>query len=776
MKLYKKNLAKLIKGNVYHPNQEHDACGVGFVASTEGVKSRKVVEFGVQALKAVWHRGAVDADGKTGDGAGIHIEISQDFFIERIQNAGRLHKEGTICVGMIFLPRNDYSSQEKCKTIVENELLSKNYYVYRWRQVPVNTKALGVKAESNRPEIVQVIFKSNSNDLKYDALERDLFIIRKKIEKQSNKQKIKDFYICSFSSRSIIYKGMFLAEALSDFYPDLNDKRFVSRFAIFHQRYSTNTFPSWDLAQPFRTLAHNGEINTLKGNINWMKIHEQDMSTKLFEDIESLKPVIGIGNSDSAALDNVFELLVRSGKSVPLTKLMLIPDAWSKRRKTVSKSNQQLFNFLNSTIEPWDGPAAIAATDGKWIIAAQDRNGLRPLRYTMTSDKLLFAGSETGMIPFSDKKIIFKGRLGPGQAIAIDLDKGQVYDSKSIKNKISKDYKKYNKQIIDLDKKIGSSKEKFIYKGNELRRRQFLAGMNIEDLELILHPMVEDAKEAVGSMGDDTPTAVLSDRYRPLSHFFRQNFSQVTNPPIDSLRENEVMSLKTRFGNTGNILDFENLTKDNIYVLESPVLSNAQFEKFSDFFKKSIKILDCTFKIKKSLKKRLEELRFEAEISVREGKKHLILSDKLVNEDKAPIPMALAIGAINSRLVDLGIRGFASINIQTSEVLDTHSFAVLLGVGATTINSYIAFDSIYQRYEKGLFGKISFEECIKRYIKSVDNGLLKIMSKMGISVLSAYRGGCNFEAVGLSRSVVAEYFPGMISRISGIGIIGIEKK
>ena len=776
MKLYKKNLAKLIKGNVYHPNQEHDACGVGFVASTEGVKSRKVVEFGVQALKAVWHRGAVDADGKTGDGAGIHIEISQDFFIERIQNAGRLHKEGTICVGMIFLPRNDYSSQEKCKTIVENELLSKNYYVYRWRQVPVNTKALGVKAESNRPEIVQVIFKSNNNDLKYDALERDLFIIRKKIEKQSNKQKIKDFYICSFSSRSIIYKGMFLAEALSDFYPDLNDKRFVSRFAIFHQRYSTNTFPSWDLAQPFRTLAHNGEINTLKGNINWMKIHEQDMSTKLFEDIESLKPVIGIGNSDSAALDNVFELLVRSGKSVPLTKLMLIPDAWSKRRKTVSKSNQQLFNFLNSTIEPWDGPAAIAATDGKWIIAAQDRNGLRPLRYTMTSDKLLFAGSETGMIPFSDKKIIFKGRLGPGQAIAIDLDKGQVYDSKSIKNKISKDYKKYNKQIIDLDKKIGSSKEKFIYKGNELRRRQFLAGMNIEDLELILHPMVEDAKEAVGSMGDDTPTAVLSDRYRPLSHFFRQNFSQVTNPPIDSLRENEVMSLKTRFGNTGNILDFENLTKDNIYVLESPVLSNAQFEKFSDFFKKSIKILDCTFKIKKSLKKRLEELRFEAEISVREGKKHLILSDKLVNEDKAPIPMALAIGAINSRLVDLGIRGFASINIQTSEVLDTHSFAVLLGVGATTINSYIAFDSIYQRYEKGLFGKISFEECIKRYIKSVDNGLLKIMSKMGISVLSAYRGGCNFEAVGLSRSVVAEYFPGMISRISGIGIIGIEKK
>ena len=373
----------------------------------------KVVEFGIQALKAVWHRGAVDADGKTGDGAGIHIEIPQDFFIERIQNAGRQHKEGTICVGMIFLPRNDYSSQEKCKTIVENELLNKNYYVYRWRQVPVNTKVLGAKAENNRPEIVQIIFKSNNVNLKHDDLERDLFVIRKKIEKQTSKQKIKDFYICSLSSRSIIYKGMFLAEALSEFYPDLMDKRFISRFAIFHQRYSTNTFPSWDLAQPFRTIAHNGEINTLKGNINWMKIHEQDMSNKLFENIEYLKPVIGDGNSDSAALDNVFELLVRSGKSVPLAKLMLIPDAWSKRRKTVSKSNQQLFNFLNSTIEPWDGPAAISATDGKWIIAAQDRNGLRPLRYTITSDNLLFAGSETGMIPFSNEKVVFKGRLGP---------------------------------------------------------------------------------------------------------------------------------------------------------------------------------------------------------------------------------------------------------------------------------------------------------------------------------------------------------------------------
>ncbi len=341
MNLYKKNLKKLTKSNAYYRSLEHDACGVGLVASTEGKKSRKVVEFGIQALKAVWHRGAIDADGKTGDGAGIHIEIPIDFFKEKIENYGRKYYGEPLCVGMIFLPRNDYNSQEKCKTLIETELLKKNYYIYRWRQVPINTGVLGLKAENNRPEITQIIFKSNNANLVDDDLERDLFLIRKKIEKKSNLLQLKDFYLCSFSSRSIIYKGMFLAEALSEFYPDLTDKRFISRFAIFHQRYSTNTFPSWDLAQPFRTLAHNGEINTLKGNINWMKIHEQDMKSEYFDDIESIKPVVTPGNSDSAALDNVFELLVRSGKSVPLSKLMLIPDELVKKKKNNSKSSSK---------------------------------------------------------------------------------------------------------------------------------------------------------------------------------------------------------------------------------------------------------------------------------------------------------------------------------------------------------------------------------------------------------------------------------------------------
>ena len=418
--LYKKNRLKLEKNHAYHRSMERDACGVGLVASTEGKKSREVVEYGIEALKAVWHRGAVDADGKTGDGAGIHIEIPSDFFAEKIELTGHKFDNSKICVGMIFLPRDNYIAQETCRTLVEKELTKSNFSIYGWRQVPVNTKVLGEKANSTRPEIAQVIFRHNDKNLTGKKLELKLYESRRKIEKEARNNLLDNFYICSLSSKSIIYKGMFLAEALSDFYPDLKDERFISRFAIFHQRFSTNTAPSWDLAQPFRSLAHNGEINTLKGNYNWMKVHEQEMQSPLFEDIENLKPVITPGASDSASLDNVFELLNISGHAAPLAKLMLVPDAWSKKSKILSKDHQQLFNFLNSTMEPWDGPAAIAATDNQWVIGANDRNGLRPLRFTITKDKLLFVGSETGMISLNEKKIIKKGRLGPGEIIGVN--------------------------------------------------------------------------------------------------------------------------------------------------------------------------------------------------------------------------------------------------------------------------------------------------------------------------------------------------------------------
>ena len=776
MKLRNKNLKILKSNHVYSEEMEHDACGVGLVASTEGLKSRKVVEYGIDALKAVWHRGAIDADGKTGDGAGIHIEIPKDFFEEKIEVTGHKHDNSELCVGMIFLPRNDYSAQEQCRTIVESELTKRNFSIYGWRQVPVDPSVLGEKAEQTRPEITQVLFTYNDKKVVNKSLEQKLYETRRVIEREALNNQLNNFYICSFSSKSIIYKGMFLAEALSDFYTDLKDERFISRYAIFHQRFSTNTAPSWDLAQPFRSIAHNGEINTLKGNVNWMKVHEEEMFSPVFEDIENLKPVIPAGNSDSASLDNVFELLNISGQPAPLAKLMLIPDAWSKKNKVLKKDHQQLFNFLNSTMEPWDGPAAIAATDNEWVIVATDRNGLRPLRYTVTRDKLLFAGSETGMIDLNEKKIVSKGRLGPGEILGVRIEKGKVYSNDEIKNYLSKEYKHYNNQIIDLDKKLEAETEKVELEGQSLRNFQHCFGYSIEDLELILHPMAEDAKEATGSMGDDTPLAVLSDKYRPLYHYFRQNFSQVTNPPIDSLRENKVMSLKTRFGNLGNILDFSKLTKDNIYVLNSPILSNAQFEKFLKFFGNNNKVLDCTFSKDDDLETSINLLKVKSEQAVREGIKQIILSDKNISENRMPMPMLLCIGAINTHLVKLGLRGYVSINVHTGDALDTHSFATLIGVGATTVNPYLAFDSLHQRHSKKLFGNFTFDECVSRYIKSVNLGLLKIMSKMGISVLSSYRGGCNFETVGLSRTIVKDYFPGMLSKISGIGLKGIEKK
>ena len=774
--LQKKNYNLLKKNHVYSENMEHDACGVGLVASTEGKKSREVVEYGIKALKAVWHRGAIDADGKTGDGAGIHIEIPSEFFIEKIENYGRKYDGGVICVGMIFLPRNDYNSQEKCKTLVEKNLLNNDFTIYRWRQVPINSKVLGIKAENTKPEIAQILFTPKDKSFVGKKLERKLYETRRIIEKECKINNLNQFYICSFSSKSIIYKGMFLAEALSDFYLDLKDKRFVSRYAIFHQRFSTNTAPSWDLAQPFRAIAHNGEINTLKGNVNWMKVHEQEMFSPYFKNMENLKPVIPSGNSDSAALDNVFELLNISGHSAPLAKLMLIPDAWSKKSEILPKDHMQLFNFLNSTMEPWDGPAAIAGTDNEWVIAATDRNGLRPLRYTITKDKLLFAGSETGMIELDETRILSKGRLGPGEIIGLRIEKGKVFSNSEIKNYLAKEYKNFNNQIIDLDKKFIIQKEKSDFQGSELKQRQHAFGFSLEDLELILHPMVEDGKEATGSMGDDTPLAVLSDKYRPLYHFFRQNFSQVTNPPIDSLRENKVMSLKTRFGNLGNILNFDNLTKQNIYVLNSPILSNSQFEKFTRYFGKNYKIFDCTFDLNETLEEAINNLKKNCEESVRQGVTQIILSDKNISEKRCAIPMLLSIGAINTNLIELGLRGYVSINVQSGEMMDTHSCATMIGVGATTINPYLAFDSIYQRYQKNLFGNMNFDDCIKKYINSINLGLLKIMSKMGISVISSYRGGSNFETVGLSRTIVNEFFPGVLSKISGIGLTGIEKK
>jgi glutamate synthase (NADPH/NADH) large chain len=774
---FRNNAAHLAAAGLYDPAEEHDACGVGFVAALDGKPRREVVLAAINALKSVWHRGAVDADGKTGDGAGIHVQIPQDFFRDHVRTLGAEPKTGQLAVGMIFLPRTDLDAQERARAIVEAEILSFGYRIHGWRQVPVNIDVIGEKANATRPEIEQVLI-ANTKRAEEDALERDLYIIRRRIEKRVIADQIKDFYICSLSCRSIIYKGMFLAEQVTAFYPDLLDERFVSSFAIYHQRYSTNTFPTWPLAQPFRILAHNGEINTLRGNVNWMKSHETRMASKAFEGfIEDLKPVVQAGASDSACLDAVFELMVRGGRSLPMTKLLMVPEAVGPE---MPQAHRDLYAYLNSVMEPWDGPAALAMTDGKWVMGGMDRNGLRPMRYAITAGGLIVAGSETGMVRLKEDEIVEKGRLGPRQVIAVDLVNGRLHRDREVKDMCAaaRGFGNWVKNITRIDKLIKSPSEPRLFERDELRRRQLAVGWSLEDLELILQPMVEDAKEAVGSMGDDTPLAVLSDQYRGLHHFFRQNFSQVTNPPIDSLREKRVMTLRTRLGNLGNILD-EDETQCNLLALESPVLSNAEFVAMRAYMGDSVVEIDATFDPRRganALREAIRRIQLEAEDAVRGGCVHVILSDESTGPEAAPIPMILATGAVHSHLVRQQLRTFTSLNVRSAECLDVHYFAVLIGVGATTVNAYLAQETIAERHRRGLFPGLAFEECVKRYKKAADEGLLKVMSKMGISVISSYRGAYNFEAVGLSRTLVAEFFPGMTSRISGIGLSGVQLK
>ncbi|MCH8917396.1 MAG: glutamate synthase large subunit [Proteobacteria bacterium] len=780
VELWRRNAELLQAAHAYDPAQEHDSCGVGLIAATDGKPRREVVVAGINALKSLWHRGAVDADGKTGDGAGIHVEIPQDFFKEHIARTGHESRPGRLGVGMVFLPRTDFSHLERCRSIVESEVLNFGYAIYGWRQVPVNVGVIGEKANATRPEIEQIMIASNPG-VGQDQFEGDLYIIRRRIEKRVLEEHIGDFYICSLSCRSIIYKGLFLAEQVDQFYPDLLDERFISSFAIFHQRYSTNTFPNWRLAQPLRMLAHNGEINTLRGNVNWMMSHETRMQSDAFgERIADIKPVVQSGSSDSAALDAVFELLVRGGRSAPMVKSLMIPDSWANKT-TMPQAHKDFYSYCDCVLEAWDGPAAVAATDGRWVIAGMDRNGLRPMRFTLTRDGLLVVGSESGMTPLPEPDIVEKGRIGPGEMIAVDLAEGRFYHDSELKEILAshRPYSQWAKNITDLGRLITTDKAAApMFKPDELRKRQRALGYNMEEMELILHPMVEDAKEPVGSMGDDTPLAVLSQGYRGLHHFFRQNFAQVTNPPIDSLRENHQMSLKTRLGNLGNVLD-EDASQMRLLQLESPVLSNAEFAAMPGAMDDQSVEVDCTFEVGKgegALREAVERIQREAEDSVREGAVHVILSDLNMGPERAAIPMILATGAVHIHLVRQQLRTFTSVNVRTGECLDVHYFAVLIGVGATTINAYLAEDTIKDRHRRGLFQGKTVEDCVADYKSAVDQGLLKVMSKMGISVLSSYRGGYNFEAVGLSRALVAEFFPGMSSRISGIGLTGIERK
>ena len=784
---YLANRELLTSAHAYSPGDERDACGVGLVCAVDGKPRREVVELAIRALKSVWHRGAVDADGKTGDGAGVLLSVPQDFFADQVTRIGHSLRPGPIAVGQVFLPRNDLSAQESARTIVEAEALRFGFYIYGWRQVPVDTSVIGEKANATRPEIEQIMLSPPAG-LAGEALERALFLCRKRIEKRVAAAGIQHFYLCSFSARQLIYKGMFLAEHIDEFYPDLRDERFAAAVAIFHQRYSTNTFPEWRLAQPFRMLAHNGEINTKKGNVNWMRSHEIRMAADAFGEMgDDVKPVIQDPHgSDSMALDNTFEVLVRAGRDAPMAKALLIPEAWNARSdEQIKPAHKALYAYCNSVMEPWDGPAAVCATDGRWVVAGKDRNGLRPLRVTFTDDGLLIMGSEAGMCRIEESRIVRKAHITAGRMLAVDLAEGRLYGEDEIIDHLAQrhPYDQWLGNMVDLETRIAPGPEPRAYGREELIRRQVAAGMSLEDIELLLAPMVEDGKEAVGSMGDDAPLAVLSDQYRPLSHFFRQNFSQVTNPPIDSLRETSVMSLKTRFKNLGNILAQDEAQTD-VFVLESPVLTTGMYQRIIEFIgEKNVAVIDATMPIPAAesragdaLRANLDRIRAEAEDAALRGCATIVLSDEACGPGRVALPMILATGGVHASLVAKGLRSYVSIIVRSAECLDTHYFAVLVGCGATAVNAYLAQESFQDRMERGLTGDLTLRDVCLNFKHAIEGGLLKIIAKMGIAVISSYRGGLNFEAVGLSRALVAELFPGMPSRISGIGLAGLEAK
>ena len=775
---YERERDRLARQGLWRAEHERDACGVGLVAAIDGTPRRDVVALALQALKSVWHRGAVDADGKTGDGAGILLEAPQAFFRELVERTGHKPGERPIFVGQIFLPRTDLGAQERARVIVESEIIRAGFVLYGWRQTPIDISQIGEKANATRPEIEQVLFHDpqNRND---DIVDRDLFICRRKIEKRALTANITELYVCSLSARTLIYKGMFLAQQIDAFYPDLKDERFISCVALYHQRYSTNTFPQWRLAQPFRMLCHNGEINTLKGNINWMKSHEIRMASEAFGDAQhDVKPIIQPGGSDSAALDNVFEVLVRAGRAAPMAKSLLIPEAWAKSR-TMKAAHRALYAYSNAVMEPWDGPAALAMYDGRWAVAGMDRNGLRPQRYALTEDGLLVVGSETGMCQLDDRRVLERGRIGAGKMIAVDTRQGKLYHHEEIVDALAAQhpYETWLENIIELDARLTGKEPRLFSERAELLRRQCAAGFTLEDVELLLQPMLEEGKEAIGSMGDDAPLAVLSDKTRPLSHYFRQNFSQVTNPPIDSLREERVMSLATRFKNLGNILA-QDKTQADVYVLSSPILTNGMFARMlAELGESAVAVIDCTFApegdASSALRGALDRIRAEAEEAVLAGRHHIVLTDEAQSGDRIACPMILVTGGVHAHLVAKELRTYCSISVRAAECLDPHYFAVLIGCGATTVNAYLALDTIADRAARGLTGGLSAEAAAANYKSAIEGGLLKIISKMGISVISSYRGGLNFEAIGLSRALVDEFFPGLTSRISGIGLAGI---
>ena len=750
---------------LYDPRFEHDACGIGFVSHISGRKSHDIITKGIQVLINLTHRGACGCDPETGDGAGVLIQIPHKFFARECAKLGfTLPPAGEYGVGMVFLPVEPRPRLE-CEGILERIIHEEGLTVLGWRDTPIEGSAIGRVARVSQPYIEQ-IFVSRAKGMTEDQLERKLYVVRKRAEAEIAASDIDDkdfFYIPSLSGRTIIYKGLLLAPQIANFYPELSDPEVVSALCLVHQRFSTNTFPTWQLAHPFRYIAHNGEINTLRGNVNWMHARQSVLASPLFgDDIKKLFPIIQPGGSDSAAFDNALELLLMSGRSIQHAMAMLIPEAWSKNEH-MNPQKRAFYEYHASLMEPWDGPAAVAFTDGRSIGAVLDRNGLRPARYMVTRDDLVIMASETGVLPVKPEDVKLKGRLQPGKMLLVDTVEGRIVSDKELKAQLygRNPYQMWIKEnqitldtLADPPRTISTNPATLL-----VRQRAF--GYTDEDLKMILGPMGEKGEEPIGSMGTDTPLACLSDKPQPLFNYFKQLFAQVTNPPIDPIREEMVMSLTSYIGTERNILA-ETPQHCHTLKLKQPILTNRDLEKLrrvsqGDFLATTIPTLFPVEFGGKGLERALKQLCRQASHAIQSGYTLLILSDRGVDEDYAPIPSLLALTAVHNHLVREETRTQVALIIESGEPREVMHFALLIGYGASAINPYLALETV------GIENKPA-------YIKAINKGLLKTFSKMGISTLQSYRGAQVFEAIGLSKQLVDQYFTGTASRIEGIGL------
>ena len=780
-----KNDRKLIptgpppKQGLYDPQFEHDSCGVGFVVNVKGQKSHQIIQQALTVLLNLNHRGACGCEANTGDGAGILLQMPHAFLQPACKAARiKLPAPGKYGVGMVFLPP-DPAERKSCEKLFEVIVAEEGQEVLGWRTVPTNNSSLGATAKASEPFMRQVFIRCSSSLNDDMAFERKLYVIRKRAANGIRNSSLKGshyWYVASLSCKTIVYKGMLMAEQLPQYYPDLNDPAMESALALVHSRFSTNTFPSWERGHPYRYVAHNGEINTLRGNINWMHARQAMFESNLFgADVKKILPIINTNGSDSAMFENCLEMLVLAGRSLPHAVMMMIPEPWANH-ESMSDEKKAFYEYHSCLMEPWDGPASIAFTDGKKIGAVLDRNGLRPSRYYVTKDDLVIMASEVGVLDIPPDRILHKGRLQPGRMFLVDTEEGRIVADEEIKNAIAAEhpYRQWlDKHMVELAHlpEVAHLPEP---SHETVLQRQQAFGYTFEDLCIIMSPMARDGVEAVGSMGTDTPLAVLSDKSQPLYNYFKQLFAQVTNPPIDCIREEIVTSAETTIGSERNLLKPEP-ESCRLIELKSPILTNGEFAKLKHIDQSGFKsiTLPILFKVSEGevgLEKAMDELYVKASRAIEEGVNILILSDRGINKESAPIPALLAISGLHHHLIREGTRTRVGLVLESGEPREVHHFSLLIGYGCGAINPYLAFETLDDMIRQGLLKDIKHKDACKNFAKAAVKGVVKVISKMGISTIQSYRGAQIFEAIGLHHSVIDKYFTWTASRIEGVGL------